>query len=87
MQTIRITFKDQVSTLEVQGPVDLNGVKPLPVDGLLTAEVRETDEGEREEVVNKPFAATWLGWHRGQCPAYGRTPEDAVRRLAAGKIA
>lgn len=63
------------------------GVRPYRIDGLLTAQVREvTDPGERELVSVCRYAATWLGWHYGQTPGYGDTPDDAVRALAAGKL-
>lgn len=87
MERIKIIETDQY--VEVPAPVDANGVRLLRDQGtgLLRAEVRETDARERELICNKRYAATWVGWHRGQTPAYGDTPETAVRALAAGRLA
>ena len=86
METIRVTQDEgkTVSLLEVERPI-VRDCKPLRVAGRLTINVRETDASERSLVAGQRYAATWLGWSRGQCPAYGPTPETAARRLASGE--
>lgn len=87
MHTIRYRYNDgPAQTMDVEN-YRHDGVRLLRVRGLPTAEVRDALPGERQLIVDAPYAATWLGWHRGQCPAYGCTPEDAVRKLAAGEVA
>lgn len=85
MLKIRYTHESAAHVIDVPGIAPHN-VRLRRVDGLPTAEVRETDADERAEVCDKPYAAAWLGWTRGQCPSYGSTPEGAVRALAAGKL-
>lgn len=84
---IRITVEDEPSERVIEVPTaDTSEVKPLRVSDMLTAEVRPTCAAERRMVADYPWAATWLGWHAGQCPGYGNSPESAARALAAGRI-
>lgn len=85
MTTILVSHGDSTTTLDVP-QASFNGVRPCCANGMFLVQVRETDEAERDLVANERYAATWLGWHRGQCPAYGATPEEAARRLAAGEV-
>jgi hypothetical protein len=85
MITIRYTQQNRApETVDVPA-IDVQRVKLCTVNGLPTAEVRETHPEERAFVVDAPYAASWLGWHYGQVPAYGRTPKEAVEKLAAGQ--
>lgn len=86
--TIRIAVDGGLTgeTVSVPTVATFQGVRPLRVGGLLVAEVRATYPVERELVADRRYAATWLGWHYGQGPGYGDTPEDAVRALAADLV-
>ena len=88
MHKIRATNDSDGTEIYVEvSSIDTRGVRLLRVGGLATAQVREVSEDERQEVVDLPYAAAWLGWHSGQVPAYGKTPEQAVRKLALGQVA
>jgi len=84
---VATTYDHEPSEVIEVPEIHRQGVKLFRVDGLPVVQVSKTTEFEREMVVDAPFHATWLGWHYGQCPAYGNTPEQAARKLAAGLLA
>ena len=64
--------------------VRVRGVRPTLVDGHHVAEVHPVEASVRDAIglpADALYAATLLGWHRGQTPCYGATPEKALAAL------